>query len=129
MICLFLNRFVCDPSCMFTLSQFVWTLRSSVWIVFNNILLIDATDRSKISSDTKWLFFAVSLYPHSFFANTPFKFKNIKLLTLYFWLLLWTIYFVLQFFKILTWVCSKTKRLRSLRYGKFSVSIGKFSLL
>ena len=31
------------------------------------------TDRSKISSDEKRLFFAVSLYPFSFFANTSFK--------------------------------------------------------
>ena len=45
----------------------------SVLIVFNNFLLIDATDRSKISSDQKRLIFAVSLYPLSFFANTPFK--------------------------------------------------------
>ena len=41
------------------------------WSVFNNFLLIDATDRSKISSDQKLLFFAVS--PFSFFANTLFK--------------------------------------------------------
>ena len=41
--------------------------------VFNNFLLIDATDRSKISGDQKRLFFAVNLYPLSFFANTPFK--------------------------------------------------------
>ena len=40
---------------------------------FNNFLLIDATDRSKISSDQKRLFFAVNLYPLSFFVNTPFK--------------------------------------------------------
>ena len=40
-----------------------------------NFLLIDPTDRSKISSDQKRLFFAVSLYPLSFFANTPFKEK------------------------------------------------------
>ena len=29
--------------------EFVWTLRSSVWAVFNNFLFIDATDRSEIS--------------------------------------------------------------------------------
>ena len=40
---------------------------------FNNVLLIDATGRSNISSDQKRLFFAVSLYPLSFFANTSFK--------------------------------------------------------
>ena len=44
-----------------------------IQVVFNNFLLIGATDRSKISSDQKRLFFAVSLYPLLFFANTPFK--------------------------------------------------------
>ena len=39
-------------------------------IDFNNLLL---TNRSKISSDQKGLFFAVSLYPLSFFTNTPFN--------------------------------------------------------
>ena len=43
----------------------------SVWAVF---LLMDATDRSKISSDQKRLFLALRLNPLSFFANTPFKF-------------------------------------------------------
>ena len=36
---------------MLHLSEFVWTLRSSVLVVFNNLLLIDVTDRSKNSSD------------------------------------------------------------------------------
>ena len=45
-------------------------IRSLVLVVFNNFLLIDATDRSKISSDQKRFFIALSL---SFFANTPFK--------------------------------------------------------
>ena len=58
---------------MLQLSEFVWTLRSSAWVVFNIFLLIDATDKSKISSDQKRLFFAVSLHPLSFFANTPFN--------------------------------------------------------
>ena len=58
---------------MLQLPQFVWALRSSVWDVFINFLLIDATDRSKISSDQKRFFIALSLYPLSFFANTPFK--------------------------------------------------------
>ena len=58
---------------MFQLPQFVWALRSSVWGVFINFLLIDATDRSKISSDQKRFFIALSLYPLSIFANTPFK--------------------------------------------------------
>ena len=54
-------------------SQFVCPLSYSVWDVFNNFLLIDATDRSKISSDQMRFFIALSLYPLSFFANTPFK--------------------------------------------------------
>ena len=73
MICLTLNWYFYDPSWMLQLSKFAWTLQSSVWVVFNNFLLIDATDRSKISSDQKRLFFVVSLYHLSFFANTPFK--------------------------------------------------------
>ena len=32
------------------LSKFAWTLCSSVWIVFNNFLLIDAKDRCTIIS-------------------------------------------------------------------------------
>ena len=59
-------------------SDFEWALSYSVWDVFNKFLLIDATERSKISSDQKRLFFAVNLYPLSFFVNTPFKQKNLK---------------------------------------------------
>ena len=75
MICLELNRFVYDPSRMLQLSKFVWTRHSSVF--FKQFLLIDATVRIKIRSDQKRLFFAVSLYPLSFFANTPFNFPGI----------------------------------------------------
>ena len=70
-----INWFSYDPSWKLQLSVFAWTLRSSVWVVFNNFLLIDATDRNKISGVQKRLFFAVSLYPIHFFANTPFKFS------------------------------------------------------
>ena len=73
MICLKLNGFFYDPSHVLQLSQFVWTLRSSVLVVFNNFLLTDATDTSEVSSDQKRFFIALSLYPLSFFANTPFK--------------------------------------------------------
>ena len=73
MICLKLTWFVYGLSRMLQFSQFVWTPCYSVWDVFNNFLLIDATDRSKISSDWKRFFIALSLYPLSFFANTPFK--------------------------------------------------------
>ena len=58
---------------MLQFPQFIWALRSLVWDVFINFLLIDATDRSKISSDQKRFFIGLSLYPLSFFANTPFK--------------------------------------------------------
>ena len=74
MICLKLNRFFYGPSRMLHISEFVWTLRSSVLVVFNNFLLIDATARCKISSDQKRFFIALSLYPLSFFANTPCKY-------------------------------------------------------
>ena len=59
--------------CCVSVSEFVWILRSSEQVVFNNFLLIDATARSKISSDQKRFFIALSLYSLSFFANTPFK--------------------------------------------------------
>ena len=55
---------------MLQLSEFTWTLRSLAWVVFNNFLRIEATERSKISINQKHLFFAYTL---SFFANTPFK--------------------------------------------------------
>ena len=58
---------------MLQFSEFVWALSYSVWDVFNNFFLIDATDRSKIISDQKRFFIALSLYPLSFFANTPFN--------------------------------------------------------
>ena len=73
MICLILIWFFYGLSRMFQFPQFVWPLSYSAWNVFNNFLLIDATDRSKISSDQKLFFIALSLYPLSFFVNTPFK--------------------------------------------------------
>ena len=54
---------------MLQFSEFVWALSYSVWDVLNNFLLIDATDRSKISSDQKRFFIALSLYP-------PFIFRE-----------------------------------------------------
>ena len=50
-ICLELNCLFYDPCRILQLSEFVWTLRSSVWVVFNNFLLIDLTDRSKNRSN------------------------------------------------------------------------------
>ena len=64
---------------MLQFSQFVWPLSYSVWDVLNNFLLIDATDRRKISGDQKRFFIALSLYPLSFFANTPFKYQQSRL--------------------------------------------------
>ena len=61
---------------MLQFSEFVWALSYSVWDVFNNFLLIDATDRSKISRDQKRFLIALSLYSLSFFPNTPFNTLN-----------------------------------------------------
>ena len=73
MICLKLNWFFNDPIWMLKLSNIVWMLRSLVWEVFNNFLLIDATDRRKMSSNQKCLFFAVSLH---FLRTLPLKNRN-----------------------------------------------------
>ena len=54
---------------MLQFSEFVWTLRSSAWVVFTNFLLIDAADRSKINSDQNRLFFIK--------AYTPFHFSRV----------------------------------------------------
>ena len=56
---------------MLQFSEFVWPLSYSVFDF--NIFSLDATDRSEDSSDQKRFFIALSLYPLSFFANTPFK--------------------------------------------------------
>ena len=64
---------------MLQLSEFVWILRSSGCVVFNNFLLIDVTDRSKINSDQKWgigfrrkpFYFSRTL-PEEFFHNTAY---------------------------------------------------------
>ena len=80
MICLKLNWFFYGLNRMLQFSQFVWTLSYSVWDVFNNFLLIYATDRSKISSDDQKRFFiALSLYPITLFANTPFNLTLCKM--------------------------------------------------
>ena len=74
MIYLELNLLFYDPSRMLQLSEFVWTLRFSVWVVFNHFLLLNATNRSKICSYQKLLFIAVSLYPLS--RTVPLKKKR-----------------------------------------------------
>ena len=61
---------------MLHLSEYVWTLRCVLRgeVVFNNFLLIDATDRSKICSDQK------RFLSHE--AYTPFQFAQILTLSL-----------------------------------------------
>ena len=65
--------FFYDGSRILQLSEFVSTLCFSVWVVYNNFLLIDATNKSKISINHHRIFFDVNLYPLSFFANTSFN--------------------------------------------------------
>ena len=72
MICLKLNWFLRSKLYVATF-WICMGAKFSVWDVFNNFLLIVSTDRSKISSDQKRFFIALSLYPLSFFANTPFN--------------------------------------------------------
>jgi len=65
---------------MLQLSECVWTLHSSILVVFNNVLLIDATNSGKICIIHHRLFFDVGLYSLSFFANTRFNmFSKFKL--------------------------------------------------
>ena len=58
MICMELNRFftVRVEYCNF-LKLYVRYVLHAAWVVFNNFLLIDATDRSKISSESTALVF------------------------------------------------------------------------
>ena len=89
MICLELNLIIYDLGRKLQLCKFVWTpVCSSVWVVFNNFLFKDATDRSKIRSKHYRIFVDVSLYHLSLFANTLFKESNlhIKLFVLFSWL-------------------------------------------
>ena len=56
---------------MLQFSEFVWALSYSVWDVFNKFFLIDATDISKIISDQKRFFIALST-PIHFSRTLPF---------------------------------------------------------
>ena len=97
MICLELNWFVYDPSWMLQLSEFVWTLRSSVWVVFNNFLLI-AENGCKFSSNYHRIFFDVSLYSllthlyrrYFFSKNMGWLLVSVAIIQLTYWL--WHIY-------------------------------------
>ena len=64
-----LNWLFYDPSWILQLSEFVWLLRSLVWVAFNKFLLIDATDKSKTSSDQKRIFSQLA-YTHFCFSLT-----------------------------------------------------------
>ena len=56
---------------MLHIFEFAWMLRFSVWVMFNNFLLIDATDRSNISSNQKWFVIVYILFHFS--RTLPFK--------------------------------------------------------
>ena len=71
MICLKLNWFFLRSKSYVAI--FWICMDGKLLDVFNKFLLIDAKDRIKISGDQKRFFIALSLYPLSFFANTPFK--------------------------------------------------------
>ena len=75
MICLELNWFVYDPSWMLHLTEFVWTLRSLVWVVFNKFSPYRRNRQIEVIllAIKSAFFITLSLYPLSFFANTPFK--------------------------------------------------------
>ena len=57
-------------------SVFHYFVKSFFSVKYNNFVLIDATDRSKINSDQKRLFFAVSLYPFYFSRTLPLIFSK-----------------------------------------------------
>ena len=79
MVCLKFNRLFYDTSIILQLYELLWKLCSSVYIDFKNFLLIGATDRSRINSDQKRSFFAVSLYHLSFFAIHSLSTMTIQL--------------------------------------------------
>ena len=51
---------------MLQLSKFVWTLRSSAWVIFNDFILIDATDKVRLVA-IKELIFRRKGYTHFYF--------------------------------------------------------------
>ena len=72
------NLIIYDLNEILQLREFVWTLWTSVWVVFNHFLLLGATDRSKISSDHHQF--------DSTLVYTPFNFSQTLPLSL-----LWTL--------------------------------------
>ena len=67
------NLIIYDLSGIMQFREFVEVQRSLACVVFNQFLLLNATDRSKISCDQYRIKFDVNLYPLQFFANNPFK--------------------------------------------------------
>ena len=61
---------------MLQFSEFVFVCYS-VWDVFNNFLLIDPTDRSKISGDQKRFFYRINLIPPFIFRKHSLIKKNL----------------------------------------------------
>jgi len=57
------------------LTSLIRTLHSTARVVLKKFLIIDATDRSKISSNQKCVFFAIRLHPLSFLVNTNINYS------------------------------------------------------
>ena len=72
-ICLEFNWFFNDPSRTLQLLNLYWRYVVRPEFFFNNFLLIDATDRTKISSNYSLIFFDVSPNPHHFSRTLPFS--------------------------------------------------------
>ena len=63
---------------MVQLSEFIWMLRSSAWVVFSNFLLTDATSKRKIFRNQKAIIFRrKAIPPFIFFVNIPFKNRKV----------------------------------------------------
>ena len=52
----------------YNISEFVWALRSSVWVVLNTFLLKDATDRRLVA--IKSAYFSLLAYTPFYFSQT-----------------------------------------------------------
>ena len=68
---------------MLQLPEYVRTQRFLVKVVFNNFLLIDTTDRSKISSNQKRFFHIKPIAPFIFREHSLQKKENNNIVTYY----------------------------------------------
>ena len=101
---------------MLQIIQFVSPLSYSVWDVFNNFLLIDATDRSKISSDQKRFFYRTKPIPPFIFREHVFKEDIVVFISIYL-----SIYVKLKKFPLLSLLVQITfKRQTTIAINKFS---------